>query len=203
MYVICADLEGIFVPEVWINVAEKTGIRELGLTTRDISDYDVLMKKRLSILDENGLKLKDITDVIATMEPLDGALEFLDWLRSQLQLIIVSDTYVEFAIPLMEKLKWPTLFCHSLSLDGKGKIAGYNLRQKDSKKMTVLSLQSLNYKVIAIGDSYNDINMLKKADEKILFRPPKNVIDEFPQFFVSYGYEELKEIILKTLKRDT
>jgi len=202
MYIVCADLEGIFVPEVWINVAEKTGIKELRLTTRDISDYDVLMKKRLSILDENGLKLKDITDVIATMEPLDGALEFLDWLRSQIQLIVVSDTYVEFAKPLMEKLKWPTLFCHSLSLDKKGRIIGYNLRQKDSKKMTVLSLQSLNYKVIAIGDSYNDITMLKEADEKILFRPPDNVKDEFPQFFVSYGYEELKNIIQRTLKRD-
>ena len=203
MYVICADLEGIFVPEVWINVAEKTGIEELRLTTRDISDYDVLMKKRLSILDENGLKLKDITDAIATMEPLDGALEFLDWLRSQLQLIIVSDTYVEFAKPLMEKLKWPTLFCHSLSIDNKGMITGYNLRQKDSKKMTVLSLQSLNFKVIAVGDSYNDITMLEKADEKILFRPPDNVRDEFPHFFVSYGYEELKKIILKKVKKDT
>jgi len=203
MYVICADLEGIFVPEVWINVAEKTGIKELRLTTRDISDYDVLMKKRLSILDENGLKLKDITDVIATMEPLDGALEFLDWLRSQLQLIIVSDTYVEFAKPLMEKLKWPTLFCHSLSVDNKGMISGYNLRQKDSKKMTVLSLQSLNFKVIAVGDSYNDITMLKEADTKILFRPPDNVRDEFPQFYVSYGYKELKKVILKTLKEDT
>lgn len=203
MYVICADLEGIFVPEVWINVAEKTGIEELRLTTRDISDYDVLMKKRLSILAENGLKLKDITDAIATMEPLDGALEFLDWLRSQLQLIIVSDTYVEFAKPLMEKLKWPTLFCHSLSVDNKGMITGYNLRQKDSKKMTVLSLQSLNFKVIAVGDSYNDITMLEKADEKILFRPPDNVRDEFPHFFVSYGYEELKKIILKKVKKDT
>jgi len=203
MYIICSDLEGIFVPEVWINVAEKTGIEELRLTTRDISDYDVLMKKRLSILDKNGLRLKDITDAIATMEPLDGALEFLEWLRSQIELIIVSDTYVEFAKPLMEKLKWPTLFCHSLSVDKKGKITGYNLRQKESKKKTVLSLQSLNYKVIAIGDSYNDITMLKEADKKILFRPPDNVKDEFPQFSVSYGYEELKKIIQKTLKRNS
>ena len=203
MYIICSDLEGIYVPEVWINVAEKTGIEELRLTTRDISDYDVLMKKRLSILDEKGLKLKDITDVIATMEPLDGALEFLEWLRSQLQLIIISDTYVEFIKPLMEKLKWPTLFCHSLSIDKKGNITGYNLRQKDSKRKTVLSMQSLNYKVMAIGDSYNDITMLKEADTGILFRPPDNVKDEFPQFSVSYGYEELKELILETLKRDT
>jgi phosphoserine/homoserine phosphotransferase len=137
------------------------------------------------------------------MEPLDGALEFLEWLRSQLQLIIVSDTYVEFAKPLMKKLKWPTLFCHSLSVDKKGKITGYNLRQKDSKRKTVLSMQSLNYKVIAIGDSYNDITMLKEADTGLLFRPPDNVKDEFPQFSVSYGYEELKNIILQTLERDT
>ena len=203
MYVVCSDLEGIFVPEIWINVAEKTGIEELRLTTRDISDYDVLMKKRLSILDEKGLKLKDITDVIATMEPLDGALEFLDWLRSQIQLIIVSDTYVEFAKPLMEKLKWPTLLCHSLSVDKKGMISGYNLRQEDGKRKTVLSLQSLNYNVIAIGDSYNDITMLKEADKKILFRPPDNVKDKYPQISVSYGYEELKKLILKTLKRET
>jgi len=161
------------------------------------------MKKRLSILDENGLKLKDITDAIATMEPLDGALEFLEWLRSQMQLIIVSDTYVEFAKPLMEKLKWPTLFCHSLSVDKKGMISGYNLRQEDGKRKTVLSLQSLNYNVIAIGDSYNDITMLKEADTGILFCPPDNVKDEYPQFSVSYGYEELKKLILKTLKRDT
>jgi phosphoserine/homoserine phosphotransferase len=203
MYVVCSDLEGIFVPEVWISVAEKTGIEELKLTTRDISDYDVLMKKRLSLLEEYGLKLKDITDVIATMEPLDGALEFLDWLRSQIQLIIVSDTYVEFAKPLMEKLRWPTLFCHSLSVDNKGNITGYNLRQKDSKQKTVLAMQSLHYKVIAIGDSYNDIKMLKEANTGLLFRPPDNVRDEFSQFTVSWGYDELKKRILKMLKRDT
>jgi len=136
------------------------------------------------------------------MEPLDGALEFLDWLRSQRQLIIVSDTYVEFAKPLMKKLKWPTLFCHSLSVDKKGKITGYNLRQKDGKRKTVLSMQSLHYKAIAIGDSYNDITMLKEADTGILFRPPDNVKDEFPQFSASHGYEELKKHILETLKRD-
>lgn len=201
MNIVCSDLEGIYVPEIWINVAEKTGIEELRLTTRDISDYNVLMKRRLAILDEKGLKLKDITDVIATMEPLDGALEFLDWLRSQLQLIVVSDTYVEFAKPLMEKLKWPTLFCHSLSVDEKGKITGYNLRQKDSKRKTVLSMKSLNYKVIAIGDSYNDITMLKEADTGILFHPPDNVKDEFPQFSVSYGYEELKKLVLQALRK--
>jgi len=134
MYIVCSDLEGIFTPEIWINVAEITGIKELRLTTRDISDYDILMKRRLAILDENNLKLDDIQSVIAEMEPLEGALEFLNWLRSMVQLIIVSDTYVEFAGPLMEKLGRPTLFCNTLSLDGDGSISGYNLRQQDGKK---------------------------------------------------------------------
>ncbi len=202
MYIVCADLEGIFVPEVWINVAEKTGINDLRLTTRDISDYDVLMKKRLAILEENGLKLKNITDVIETMQPLDGALKFIDWMRSQIQLIIVSDTFVEFANPLMKKLKWPTLFCHSLFVGPDNSITGYNLRQKDSKRKTVLSLQSLNFKVIAIGDSYNDITMLKEAEKGILFRPPDNVKNEFQEFPVSYEYEELKKVILQTLETE-
>jgi phosphoserine / homoserine phosphotransferase len=199
MHIVCSDLEGVFVPEIWINVAERTGIAELRLTTRDISDYDVLMKKRLSILDEKGLTLKDITDVIATMEPLDGAREFLDWLRSRVQLIVVSDTYVEFAGPLMEKLGWPTLFCHDLTLDGNGAIAGYNLRQADSKKKTVEALRDLNFSTIAMGDSYNDISMLKAADTGILFRPPGNVIEEFPEFPVTTTYEELKAILSEIL----
>jgi len=202
MYIVCSDLEGIFFPEVWINVAEKTGINDLRLTTRDISDYDVLMKKRLAILEENGLKLKNITDVIETIQPLDGALKFIDWMRSQIQLIIVSDTFVEFANPLIKKLKWPTLFCHSLSVGHDNSITGYNLRQKDSKRKTVLSLQSLNFKVIAIGDSYNDITMLKEAEKGILFRPPDNVKNEFQEFPVSYEYEELKKLILQTLETE-
>ncbi len=200
MYIICSDLEGVFVPEIWINVAEKTGIKELRLTTRDISDYDVLMKKRLSILRENGLKLKDITDVIAGMEPLGGALEFLDWLRSTLQVIIVSDTYVEFAGPLMKKLGWPTLLCHSLTIGADGGIDGYTLRQKDSKRQVVISLKNLNYRVIAMGDSYNDTAMLKEADQGILFRPPDNVKKEFPEFPVTKDYSELKSVIQKMLR---
>jgi phosphoserine/homoserine phosphotransferase len=195
MHIVCSDLEGVFVPEIWINVAQKTGIEELRLTTRDISDYDVLMKKRLSILDAEGLTLKDITDVIETMEPLDGALEFLDWLRSRVQVIVVSDTYVEFAGPLMKKLGWPTLFCHDLTLNAAGAIAGYNLRQKDSKKRTVEALKGLNFNTIAMGDSYNDIRMLEAADTGILFRPPANVIEEFPEFPVTSTYAELKTIL--------
>ncbi len=197
MDIVCSDLEGVFVPEIWINVAEKTGIKELRLTTRDISDYDVLMKKRLSILDEHGLKINDITDVIATMAPLDGAVEFLDWLRSKTQVIVVSDTFVQFAGPLMEKLGRPTLFCHSLSIDPDGKITGYNLRQQDAKKKTAAALKSLNYRVIAFGDSYNDIAMLKEADKGMLFRPPDNVIEEFPQFPVATDYGALKVILEK------
>lgn len=199
MHIVCSDLEGVFIPEIWINVAEKTGIKELRLTTRDISDYDVLMKKRLSILHENKLTIKDIKAVIATMDPLEGALDFLDWLRSCTQVIIVSDTFVQFAGPLMKKLGWPTIFCNSLSIGPDGSITGYNLRQNDGKRKAVLSLRSLNYKIIAVGDSYNDITMLKEADTGILFCPPDNVKNEFPELQVSYTYDELKRIISKTL----
>ncbi len=199
MYLICADMEGIFTPEIWINVAEMTGIEELRLTTRDISDYDVLMKKRLSILDQHGLKLQDIQAVIAKMAPLDGALNFLNWLRSRLQVIIVSDTYVEFAGPLLEKLGWPTLFCNTLTVATDGSISGYNLRQKDGKRKVALALKKLNYKVIAIGDSYNDITMLKAAQKAILFRPPDNVIAEFPEFPITSNYADVKREIKKII----
>ncbi len=199
MHIVCADMEGIFTPEIWINVAEITGIEELRLTTRDISDYDVLMKKRLGILDENNLKLKDIQNVIATMEPLEGAQEFLNWLRSLVQVIIVSDTYVEFAGPLIEKLGWPTLFCNTLTIDSEGMIADYNLRQQDGKQKVAKALQALNYSVIAIGDSYNDITMLKAAENGILFRPPDNVKAEYAQFPVAFAYDELKKHIKKII----
>jgi len=203
MHIVCSDLEGIFVPEIWINVAEKTGIKELRLTTRDISDYDVLMRRRLAILDENRLKIDDIKAVIATMNPLDGALEFLDWLRSRTQIIVVSDTFDQFARPLMQKLGWPTLFCHTLSIDTDGSITGYKLRQKDSKREAVISLKKLKYHTIGVGDSYNDITMLKEADNGILFDPPENVKNEFPEFPVSYSYDNLKDIIQKILSNDS
>ena len=201
MHIVCSDLEGIFVPEIWINVAEKTGIKELRLTTRDISDYDVLMKRRLAILDENRLKIDDIQAVIATMDPLDGALEFLDWLRSCIPVIIVSDTFDQFAGPLMQKLGWPTLFCHTLSINPDGSIAGYKLRQKDSKREAVISLKSLKYDTIAVGDSYNDITMLKAADDGILFDPPENVKNEFPDFPVTHSYDDLRHIIQQILNK--
>ena len=199
MNIVCSDLEGIFTPEIWINFAEITGIEELRLTTRDISDYNVLMKRRLAILDENNLKLDDIHAVIAKMEPLEGALGFLDWLRSIMQVIIVSDTYVEFAGPLMEKLGRPTLFCNTLTVAADGSIGGYNLRQPDGKKKVALALQTLNYRVIAIGDSYNDITMLKAADHAILYCPPDNVKKEYTQFPAVLNYAELKNQLLKII----
>jgi len=199
MDIVCSDLEGIFTPEIWINFAEITGIEELRLTTRDISDYDVLMKRRLAILDENNLKLDDIQAVIAKMEPQEGALEFLDWLRSMLQVIIVSDTYVEFAGPLMEKLGRPTLFCNTLAVAADGSIGGYNLRQPDGKKKVALALKTLNYRVIAIGDSYNDITMLKAADHAILYCPPVNVKKEYTEFPAAFNYGELKQRLLEVI----
>ncbi len=195
MYVVCADLEGVFVPEVWINVAEKTGIPELRLTTRDVSDYNVLMNQRLKILKEKGLKLKDIQDVIATIKPLEGANDFIYWLRETTQLIVVSDTFSQFADPLIKQLGRPTLFCHNLVVDENNNIVDYKLRQKDPKRKVVEALQSLNYKVIAFGDSYNDVTMLKQAEVGILFRPPQNVIDEFPQLPVTTNYKELKSLL--------
>ena len=199
MHIVCADLEGVFVPEIWINVAERTGIEALRLTTRDISDYDVLMKKRIGILKTHNLKLNDITAVIDTMAPLEGALEFIDWIRTVSQIIILSDTFVQFAGPLMKKLRWPTLFCHTLSIDSDGYIVGYNLRQQESKQRAVESLKNLNFKVIAVGDSYNDITMLKAADEAILFKPPRNVKEEYPELPATYNYDDLKELLREML----
>ena len=199
MYIVCADLEGIFTPEIWINFSEITGIEELRLTTRDISDYNVLMKRRLAILEEKNLKLDDIQAVIKKMEPLDGALDFLNWLRSLVEVIIVSDTYVEFAGPLMEKLDRPTLFCNNLTIAPDGRVENYNLRQQDGKRHTVLALKSLQYSVVAFGDSYNDISMLKEAEKGILFCPPENVIKKFPEFPVVTEYAELKQILQKEL----
>ena len=203
MHIVCADLEGIFTPEVWINVAEKTGIPELKLTTRDISDYDVLMKKRLKILDENGLKLTDIQEVIATLDPLDGAADLLEWIRSNTQIVIVSDTFTQFAGPLMKKLGWPTLICNTLSVNPDGSIADYHLRQKDGKRMTVLAMKNLYYRTISIGDSYNDISMLIEADTGILYNPPPNVTEEYPDLPVTYNYDELKEQIRWSLQNGT
>lgn len=195
MHLVCSDLEGIFLPEIWIQFADKTGIPELRLTTRDISDYDVLMLHRLNILKERGLKLADIQAVIATMDPLDGALGFLDWLRSATQVLVVSDTFVQFAGPLMRKLGFPTLLCNSLVVAADGTIDNYAMRQKDGKKKVARAMQSLNYTVIGVGDSYNDIAMLQTADHGILYRPPENVRRQYPDFPVASGFDELKGMI--------
>ena len=192
MHAVCSDLEGVWVPEVWINVAERTGIPALRLTTRDMKNYDELMLYRLKILQENNLTLLDIQRVIATIKPLHGALEMINWLKRVSRFIVVSDTFVEFADPLMEQLDRPTLFCHSLEVNSQGIISGYQLRQKDAKREVVKALKNLNYEVIAFGDSYNDINMLKEADLGVLFRPPQNVIDDCPEFPVMHEYAELK-----------
>jgi phosphoserine / homoserine phosphotransferase len=199
MVIFCSDLEGVWVPEVWINVAKKTGIDELKLTTRDINDYDVLMKRRIAILKQHNLTLKDIQNVIAQIKPLDGAKEMLDWIRTVTQIVIVSDTFTEFASPLMAQLDKPVLFCNNLTIDEKGMVVGYNLRQKDQKREVVKALKGLKYTVVAFGDSYNDISMLKEAHQGILFRPPQNVINDFPEFPVVTDYTQLREQILKYL----
>jgi phosphoserine / homoserine phosphotransferase len=201
MYIICSDLEGVFVPEIWINVAKQTGIDELKLTTRDISDYNVLMKRRLELLRVNGLTIHDLQKVIATLKPLPGAADFIDWIRSNTQLIIVSDTFIEFAEPLIKQIGRPTLFCHNLTIDNNGIITNYNLRQNDAKRMVTESLQSLNYKVIAIGDSYNDLSMLRKADFGVLYNPPKNIADENDDLAIATSYNELKEIISRIIEK--
>ncbi len=199
MKILVADLEGVFLPEIWINVAKKTGIDELKLTTRDISDYDVLMTKRLSILKENNLKIQDIKDVIATLEPLDGALEMLDWIRQESQIIILSDTFEEFAKPLMAKLNFPALLCHNLTIDVEGTIVDYNIRINNQKKEAVKALKGLNYHVIAFGDSYNDIGMIQEANQGFFFQPPESVIKDFPQIPVTRNYHELKTMISSML----
>lgn len=195
MDIVCLDMEGVLVPEIWIEFAEKTGIEALKATTRDIPDYDVLMRQRLAILAENNLKLRDIQEVIATLSPLEGAVDFLDSLREQYQLVILSDTFYEFAKPLVEQMKWPTIFCHKLVVQPDGAVTDYKIRQKDPKRMSVRALQSLNFSVFAAGDSYNDTTMLEEADAGFLFRSPANVIEEFPQYRVTNEYSELRRFI--------
>jgi phosphoserine/homoserine phosphotransferase len=192
MDIACLDLEGVLVPEIWIHVAERTSIDELRLTTRDVPDYDQLMRHRLAILEREKIGLPLIEDVIAGMGPLPGAREFLDGLRDEMPVVILSDTFYQFAAPLVRKLGSPTLFCHDLLVDDTSQIVDYRLRQADSKRHAVIALRSLHFDTIATGDSYNDTAMLAEADHGILFRPPENVIREFPQFPVTRSYEELR-----------
>ncbi len=195
--IVTLDLEGVLVPEIWIAVAEKTGIEALRRTTRDEPDYDVLMRYRLDLLAANNLKLSDIQSVIDTLEPLEGAKAFVDELRARTQLVILSDTFLQFATPLMRQLDWPTLFCHHLEVRD-DVIVNYHLRQPDQKRKSVAAFQSLNYRVIAAGDAYNDTSMLAQADKGILFRAPENVIEEFPQFPAVTEYEELKAQVFES-----
>jgi len=192
----CLDMEGVLVPEIWVNVAKKTKIKELQLTTRDIPDYDVLMKRRLKILRTEGIKLKDIQKVISTLKPLPGAKAFLDKLRAKHQVLILSDTFYEFAMPLMKKLGYPTLFCNWLSVDKKGFIENYHLRQKNGKEKAVRALKSIGFTVRAVGDSYNDITMLQAAGKGILFNPPANIKKEFPKLRVAKNYNDLFKLLV-------
>ncbi|MDF2180666.1 bifunctional phosphoserine phosphatase/homoserine phosphotransferase ThrH [Neptuniibacter sp. CAU 1671] len=202
MELACLDLEGVLIPEIWIAFAEETGIEELKATTRDIPDYDVLMKQRLRILDEHGLTLPQIQDTISRLSPLEGAADFINWLRERFQVVILSDTFYEFAQPLMRQLGFPTLLCHKLEVDENGRITDYTLRQRDPKRQSVRAFQLLNYRVIAAGDSYNDTTMLKQAEAGILFHAPDNVIAEFPQFPAVHTFAELKQEFLKASNRN-
>jgi len=195
----CLDLEGVLIPEIWINVAKKTGIKALEVTTRDEPDYDKLMRYRLGILKKEGIKLRDIQAVIKRMEPLPGAKAFLRKLQEQYQVIILSDTYYEFAGPMMKKLGNPTLFCNWLSEDKNGFIGNYHLRQKNGKKEAVRALKGLGFSVVAAGDSYNDIAMLKAADRGILFRPPAKIVRQFQKFPVTHTYQELLAAFVKSV----
>lgn len=201
MELACLDLEGVLIPEIWIAFAEKTGIEELKATTRDIPDYDVLMRQRLDILKQHNLGLNEIQAVISELSPLEGAADFVNWLRERFQVIILSDTFYEFSAPLMRQLGFPTLFCHKLVVAESGEITDYKLRQADPKRTSIKAFHSLNYRCIAAGDSYNDTTMLSEADAGILFNAPQNVIEEFPQFPAVRGYENLKKEFIKASNR--
>ena len=196
MELACLDLEGVLIPEIWIAFAEKTGIDALKATTRDIPDYDELMTMRLGELDKAGLGLNEIQEVIATLSPLPGAADFLNWLRERFQVVILSDTFYEFAGPFMAQLGYPTLLCHQLSVDDSGKVVSYNLRQANPKRQAICAFKSIYYRTIATGDSYNDTTMLAEADAGILFSAPQNVIEEFPQFPSVDTYENLKKAFI-------
>jgi len=195
MNVVCLDLEGVLIPEIWINFADKVGVAELRATTRDIPDYDELMKFRLDLCAKHNFRIQDIQEVIDTLSPLHGAKAFSDQLRADYQLIILSDTFQQFAEPMMRQLSWPTLFCHELVIDEQGRINNYKLRKTDHKRETVKRLHELNFNVVAAGDSYNDTTMLSEAEQGILFCPPQNVINEFPQFPVATTYDQLRSQI--------
>jgi phosphoserine/homoserine phosphotransferase len=200
MNIVCLDLEGVLIPEIWIKFAEKTGIEELKATTRDIPDYDELMKQRLRILDQHNLKLTDIQNVIATMEPLDGALNFVKEAKELAQLVILSDTFVEFADPLMKKLERPTILCNSLKIAKDGRIEDYTIRINDGKRKAIKAFKDINLHTIAAGDSYNDLTMIQNAAAGAFFRPPKGITEENPEIPILTEYSELLDFIKSNLK---
>ncbi len=189
----CLDMEGVLTPEIWLELSAKTGIDALRVTTRDIPDYDELMRLRLDILSKHHIGLSDVADVVATMKPLDGAVDFLAWLRERCQVIVLSDTYYELVGPLMKQLHYPSIFCHTLEIDGAGSIRNYFLRQKDQKRHAVAAFKNLNFHVLAAGDSYNDVSMLTEADAGFFFCPPDTLCSEYPQFPVTRSYPDLME----------
>lgn len=196
MKVVCLDLEGILIPEIWIAFAEYTGIDDLRLTTRDIPNYDELMQRRLCILREHNLGLGDIQTVISGMQPLEGAEQFLDWLRQRFQVVLVTDSFYEFIMPLIRQMGYPFVLCHNLKVDDNGFVTHYILRKRDWKRQVVRAFHELNYRVISCGDSYNDVTMLEESDAGIWFRPSENVAAEFPQYIVTQDYQELREAFL-------
>jgi phosphoserine / homoserine phosphotransferase len=191
----CLDMEGVLFPEIWLALADKTGVQELRITTREIADYDVLMKKRLEVLKAHRITLQDIQKVASTISPLPGVPEFIAWLRVRCQVIVLSDTYYEFVGSLMKQLQFPTIFCHTLGVDSNGFITDYFLRQKDQKRQAVSALKSIGFRVLAGGDSYNDVSMLQEADAGFFFRPPDSIVQEFPQFPVAWSYAEFQEYL--------
>lgn len=201
MEIACLDLEGVLIPEIWIAFAEKTGIEGFNRTTRDEPNYDVLMNYRLNLLREHNLGINEIQAVIATLEPLQGAVAFVDWLRERFQVVILSDTFYEFASPLMKPLGYPTLLCHQLECADDGTVLNYQLRQANPKRQSIVALKSLYYRTIAAGDSYNDTTMLMEADAGILFQAPDNVVNEFPQFPSVHTYEDLKLEFIRASNR--
>ncbi|MDR0283606.1 MAG: bifunctional phosphoserine phosphatase/homoserine phosphotransferase ThrH [Propionibacteriaceae bacterium] len=200
MEIMCFDLEGVLVPEIWINVAEQTGIEGLRLTTRDVADYDELMTYRLKLLDEHHLGIADLQRVIAGLRPLPGAREFLDWVRERFQVVILSDTFYDFAAPLMAQLGRPALLCHNLEIED-GRVTGYKIRLEAQKAAAVRAFQGLNFSVFAVGDSYNDTAMLLAADRGFLFNPPPNVVEQFPGLPVVRTYDELRAALVAASSR--
>jgi phosphoserine/homoserine phosphotransferase len=200
MHIVCLDLEGVLVPEIWISFSGATGIRELEMTTRDEPDYDKLMRRRIAILKEHKLGLADIQKVISGMDPLEGAIPFVQNLRERTQLIILSDTFEQFARPLMRKLDWPTLFCNTLIVNEKAEVTGYTLRQRNGKKHAVEGFKAMGFTVYAAGDSYNDVAMLHTADRGLFFRPPQSIVTQYPEFAVAQTYPELLDLLFPEAK---